>query len=114
MDRIVVSASRHDRCEVKLYDQGERLVVPVCMGGMAILGCSNSERCSQVLNERHNDPSSALILFVDEKTGIVHEATSVPRHFVGERPHPDHVRASVDIVSEEGSQVIGVLPFWIE
>jgi len=85
MDKFTVYASRVEGCEVRLADYGENLIVPVCMGGLAINGCFNASECLPILNERRNDPKSHVFVIIDQEIGLARDATSVPTNTLVQR-----------------------------
>jgi hypothetical protein len=71
---------RREGCKAKLEDNGEKQSVPVCMGGIAIIGCNNYEDCHGLYGQRIQDPSRVHVLFRDdEDEGRVKGIVTVPR-----------------------------------
>lgn len=70
--------NRHEGCEARLFDDGKKQEVPVCMGGVALVGCNNYEVCKEAYGERIEHPGYVHVIFPD-KEGRVRRITSVPR-----------------------------------
>lgn len=69
---------RHEGCEAKLFDDGKKQEIPVCMGGTALIGCNNFEVCKEAYSDRVEHPGFVHVVFSDEE-GRVKQITSVPR-----------------------------------
>lgn len=69
---------RHEDCRASLIDKGvgEQLV-PVCMGGLAIIGCNNPAECQLLLSDRVKD-SFVYAVFINPDN-IVDAVTRVRR-----------------------------------
>lgn len=76
IDKIVLSERLPD-CRAELRDTGnpEDTRIPVCLGGTAVVGCSNAEMCQIWFNERHIDegkePPRLLTLLQDGALHVV-------------------------------------------
>ncbi len=79
-ERIDEFLPRNEGCRAQLMDDGVRQEVPVCMGGMALIGCNQAEQCLEEFSERNTDTSWALCVFRDsERPEVIKAITRVPR-----------------------------------
>ena len=68
--RIEEFERRNEGCEALLIDDGrDKQIVPVCMGGVEILGCNNPDSCIERYCER-TEGSSTTSMFRRDRTGL--------------------------------------------
>lgn len=77
MERIELQdmTPRVEGCKAVLYDDGIRQEVPTCMGGTAIVGCSDFDTCVKVSHERWDDLTCGRVI-QRGKDGAIAEVTS--------------------------------------
>ncbi len=77
MERIELQdmTPRLEGCKAALYDNGMRQEVPTCMGGIAMVGCSDFDTCAKVSHERWDDPTRGRVIQRGNDGAIV-EVTS--------------------------------------
>lgn len=76
-NKIIDLSERTEGCRAKLFDDGERSQIPVCLGGVSIVGCSSAESCKQLYHERIGKTPSAHIVL--DEVGVVTGVVTVPR-----------------------------------
>jgi len=76
--KFMLIGERHPGCHAELFDNGERMQLPVCMGGIAIVGCNNYEDCRSKYGERIDARYEVHMVNQDDE-GRVSSVTSIPR-----------------------------------
>jgi hypothetical protein len=83
MNRVDSIGVRNPGCESLLHDEGKgEQFVPVCMGGMALVGCNNPDACTEIYGERRKelgDDGQVHVIFRSEDQLRVIQITSVNR-----------------------------------
>lgn len=61
-------SARHDGCKAELFDNGENTRIPVCLGGISIVGCNNAKVCRDIYGERRGRQSTVPVVFEENNT----------------------------------------------
>jgi len=70
---------RHEGCHTVLMDDGQKQEIPVCMGGMAIIGCNDFVECIQKQSYVNNLNEGYVVAYSRNNEGRVVGATRVRR-----------------------------------
>ncbi len=80
-EQTVQLTHRNFGCEAILEDDGVNQKIPVCMGGLAIVGCNNPEQCGKAYVDRVNEPSYSHFFHVQENPKIINLVTTIPNGY---------------------------------
>lgn len=67
-EKVIDLSQRPEGCRAKLFDDGERTQIPVCLGGVSIVGCNNASECRQLFGERRGRQSTVPVVFEEDNT----------------------------------------------